>query len=82
MRTPVRRRTTLPPELESEAIRHLREPTREGRLAAAQLLARGWAIDEQARLAAVPERDRPDGYDEATEPAHPALQLIDGGRAG
>lgn len=80
MRKPVRRRTSLPPELESAAIHHLRRSTRESRLAAAQLLARGWAIDEEARLSAVPERDRPDGYDEATDPAHPALAVIEGGR--
>ncbi len=80
MRDPIRRRTSLPPELESAAVRHLRQSTRESRLAAAQLLARGWAIDEEARLSAVPERDRPDGYDESTDPAHPALAVIEGGR--
>lgn len=80
MRKPVRRRTSLPPELESAAVRHLRRSTRASRLAAAQLLARGWAIDEEARLSAVPERDRPDGYDESTDPAHPALAAAEGGR--
>ena len=74
MDSPVRRRTTLPAELESAAVEHLRRDTREGRLAAAQLLARGWSIDEDHRLAAVPERERPDGYNEAADP-HPHLRV-------
>lgn len=82
MRTPVRRRTSLPPDLEAEAVRHLRRSSRQSRMSAAQLLARGWAIDEESRLSAVPERDRPDDYDEANDPAHPHLSLIEGGREG
>jgi len=74
MDSPVRRRTRLPPDLETAAVEHLRADTRERRIAAAQLLARGWALDEEARLDAVPERERPDGYHEATDP-HPHLQV-------
>lgn len=80
MQTPIRRRTSLPPELESAAVDHLRRDSRESRLAAAQLLARGWALDEEARLATVPAQDLPDGYDEAADP-HPHLSVIEGGRA-
>ena len=73
MRSPVRRRTSLPPDLEAAAVRHLRRANRTSRMAAAQLLARGWSIDEDARLTAIPEHDRPDGYDESTDPAHPPI---------
>jgi hypothetical protein len=79
MQTPVRRRTALPPELESAAVDHLRRDSRESRLAAAQLLARGWALDEEARLSAVPAREQPDGYHESADP-HPHLSVFEGGR--
>lgn len=74
MDSPVRRRTRLPPELESAAVDQLRADTRERRMAAAQLLARGWALDEEVRLESIPARDRSDGYDEAADP-HPHLRV-------
>ncbi|MEL6344592.1 MAG: hypothetical protein AAFV53_15865 [Myxococcota bacterium] len=55
MSSPVRRRTVLPPEIEAEAVALLRSNASSDRLRAAQLLARGWAIDEEARVAALPE---------------------------
>lgn len=45
--------THLPPELLSEAAALLREDTREARLRAAQLLARGYERDEIKRRAAL-----------------------------
>ena len=59
--------TPLPPELVREALRLLATGRSSDRTAAAQLLARGWDEHEHDRLAAVPESERPDGYDELTE---------------
>ena len=49
MPLPPPRITRLPGSLVSEAAELLREDTRAGRLAAAQLLARGYERDEQRR---------------------------------
>ena len=47
--------THLPPELLAEAAALLREDTRQSRLRAAQLLARGYERDELRRRAALGE---------------------------
>ena len=64
--SPISRPTVLTSELVTEAVRLLREDSRAARLAAAQLLARGWALDEEARLAALPPEALlpPDGGEE------------------
>lgn len=59
--------TPLPPELVREALRLLASGTVADRSAAAQLLARGWEEHEDARQQAIPEEDRPDGYNELEE---------------
>ena len=55
MPLPPPRVTHLQDELVTQAAELLRKNTRESRLAAMQLLARGYAIDEQKRLAALGE---------------------------
>ncbi|MEC7947428.1 MAG: hypothetical protein VX265_07640 [Myxococcota bacterium] len=77
---PVRRPTCIDPDLASAAVQHLREDSRAGRLAAAQLLARGWALDEEARLAAVSQSDRADASDGPRVP-QPHLRVLEGGRS-
>ena len=51
MPLPPPRITHLPDELVAQAAELLRENTRQSRLAAAQLLARGYELDELQRLA-------------------------------
>ena len=51
MPLPPPRITQLPPELIAQAAELLRQNTAEARLAAAQLLARGYEQDEERRLA-------------------------------
>lgn len=63
MHDPVRHRTVLPPDLEAEVVTLLRDNRRESRLRAIQLLAQGWAQDEEARLASLPPHERPDAVD-------------------
>ncbi len=50
----------LPPELLERALDLLAQNTRESRLAAAQLLAHGYDLDEQRRQAAIPLEDQPE----------------------
>jgi hypothetical protein len=55
MPLPPPRVTHLQDELVTQAVALLQQNTRASRLAAMQILARGYAIDEQSRLAALGE---------------------------
>lgn len=58
MPLPPPRITRLPDELVTEAAELLREDTRASRLAAAQLLARGYDLDELRRREALGEPEQ------------------------
>lgn len=58
MPLPPPRITRLPDALVTEAAELLREDTRASRLAAAQLLARGYDLDEQRRREALGEPEQ------------------------
>lgn len=68
---PAHHRTNLPPELVRAALALLISGAASDRRRAAQLLARGYALDEEARLDGIHEVHRSDGYEEAHD--YPAL---------